>query len=181
MKKVGLFSVGLFFMAMSVLGAQEMKLGYVDVEKVFNEYEVTKQNDAKLKEEGKAKTAERTALVDEIKKLKDESELLSEDARKEKDAVIEQKLKALRDFDEKTKNELRNKRDFLLKKIFDDIRVTIEEVGKAEGYSLIFNDRALLFKTESYDITNLVIQKVNEKAKAESEKKAKEAPAEAQP
>jgi outer membrane protein len=154
-----------------------LKIGYVDVEKVFNEYELTKQNDAKLKEEGKTKTGERAGMVEEIKKLKEEAELLSEEVRKEKETVIEEKLKTLRDFDEKTKNELRSKRDFLLKGIFDDIRETIEEIGKAEQYSLVFNDRALLYKTDAFDITPQVVKKMNEKAS----KKAQEAPAEAQP
>jgi outer membrane protein len=168
-------NLGIFFS--SEASAQDLKLGYVDVEKVFNEYELTKQNDAKLKEEGKTKTTERAAMVEEIKKLKEEAELLSEEARREKETGIEEKLKVLRDFDEKTKNELRGKRDFLLKNIFDDIRKTIEVIGKAENYSLVFNDRALLYKTEAFDITSQVVKKMNEDAA----KKAEEAPAEAQP
>ena len=181
MKKVGLILSVMIFGAVSVMAAQDLKIGYVDVEKVFNGYEITKQNDAKLKEEGKSKTSERSAKVDEIKKLKEEVELLSEEARKDKEVVIEEKLKVLREFDEKAKSELRSKRDFLLKKIFDDIRKTIEEIGKAQNYSLIFNDRALLYKMDSYDITDQVVKKMNEKAKEDASKKSKEAPAEAQP
>lgn len=158
--------------------SQELKIGFVDVEKAFNEYEVTKQNDARLKEEGKAKTNERTGMVEEIKKLREEAELLSEEARKEKEKSIEDKMKMLREFDERTKDELRSKRDFLLKKIFDDIRETIEEVGKAENYSLILNDRALLYKQDAFDMTSKVVQKLNEKA---SKKAAETPPAEAQP
>lgn len=176
MKKFSLLMGLVFFGMVNFSAGQDMKVGFVDVEKAFNEYELTKQNDVRLKEEGKEKTEERSKMVDEIKKLKEEAELLSEEARKEKEAVIEEKLKVLRDFDEKTKNELRSKRDFLLKKIFDDIRETIEEIGKADNYSLIFNDRALLYKTESYDITAEIVKKLNEKAA----KKSEEAPAEAQ-
>lgn len=177
MKKSVLLIGLITFCCANLVSAQDVKMGYVDVEKVFNDYELTKQNDAKLKEEGKAKTGERAGLVDEIKKLKDEAELLSEEARKEKEAVIEEKLKDLRDFDEKTKNELRSKRDFLLKKIFDEIRQNIEEVGKAEGYTFIFNDRALLYKTPANDLTEQVVKKMNENAA----KKTEDTPAEAKP
>ncbi|MBI1871074.1 MAG: OmpH family outer membrane protein [Chlamydiae bacterium] len=176
MKKMAMWAAVLLLGCAGV-SQGELKIAYVDVEKVFNEYDVTKQNDAKLKEEGKGKTQERTGMVDEIKKLKDEAELLSEGARKEKEAAIEEKLKTLREFDEKTKGELKNKRDYLLKKIFDDIRVTIEEIGKSEKYDLIFNDRALLYKTASFDITDKVTQAMNEKAKKEpasSEKSSEE-------
>lgn len=174
-----LLSMGLLGspIAMQRASAEDLKVGFVDVEKAFNEYELTKQNDARLKEEGKGKTAERGKMVDEIKKLKEEAELLSEEARKEKETVIEERLKALRDFDEKTKNELRSKRDFLLKKIFDDIKETIEEEGKAGNYSFIFNERALLYKADAYDLTAQVVTKLNEKAA----KKSEETPAEAQP
>lgn len=177
MKKLGGCVAAMFFGILVSLPAQDMKIGFVDVEKVFNEYQVTQQNDAKLKDEGKSKTAERNKLVDEIKKLKDEAELLSEEARKEKEAAIDERLKALREFDEKTKGELRDKRDFLLKKIFDDIKVTIEQMGKEEGYTFIYNDRALLYKSEAFDLTPQVTKRLNEAAS----KKAEQAPAEAQP
>ncbi len=180
MKKVFMFLVLAVFASTGMLKAEEMKMAYVDVEKVFNEYDTTKQNDAKLKEEGKAKTTERASYVDEIKKLKEEAELLSEEAKKEKETVIEGKLKALREFDEKAKGELRSKRDFLLKKIFDDIKVTIEQMGKDGKYTIIFNDRALLYKSEALDITAEVIKKMNEKAKQDASKKKEAAPAEAQ-
>lgn len=180
MKKLIVVLMLVFFAAGSSIRAEDMKIAYVDVEKVFNEYEVTKQNDAKLKEEGKAKTTERSVFVEEIKKLKEEAELLSEEARKEKEATIEEKLKTLREFDEKAKSELRNKRDFLLKKIFDDIKVTIEELGKEGKYTVIFNDRALLYKSDALDISAQVIKRVNEKAKQEASKKKEAAPAEAQ-
>ena len=177
MKKAVLLIGLISFACVNMVSAQDVKMGFVDVEKVFNEYELTKQNDAKLKEEGKAKTSERSGLVEEIKKLKEEAELLSEEARKEKEAVIEEKLKNLRDFDEKTKNELRSKRDFLLKKIFDEIRQNIEEVGKEENYTFIFNDRALLYKTAGNDLTAQVVKRMNENAA----KKTEDTPAEAKP
>jgi outer membrane protein len=177
MKKAVLLIGLISFACVSMVSAQDVKMGFVDVEKVFNEYELTKQNDAKLKDEGKAKTGERAVLVEEIKKLKEEAELLSEEARKEKEAVIEEKLKSLRDFDEKTKNELRSKRDFLLKKIFDEIRQNIEEVGKEEGYTFIFNDRALLYKTPGNDLTAQVVKRMNDNAA----KKTEDTPAEAKP
>ncbi|MBI1882631.1 MAG: OmpH family outer membrane protein [Chlamydiae bacterium] len=179
MKKLAMVVAGLFFLSLfNKAWAEDLKIGYVDVEKVFNEYDLTKQNDAKLKEEGKGKTAERAKMVDEIKKLKEESELLNEEARKEKESVINEKINALKDFDEKTKSELRNKRDFLLKGIFDDIKATIEEIGKEGKYNLIFNDRALLYKTPTYDISAQVTKRMNEKAKAKAQG-AKDKPAEA--
>ncbi|MDP3980174.1 MAG: OmpH family outer membrane protein [Chlamydiota bacterium] len=169
MKKfvLGVFVFMCLGMFVDCASAAELKYGYVDVEKVFNDYSVTKENDEKLKSEGREKADERDGMVEGIKKLREEAELLSEGARKEKEAVIEEKLKELRDFDEKTKTELRNKRDFLLKNIFNEIRDAIEARGKKDGYTFIFNDRALLYKADSYDMTSVITEDLNAKARKE--------------
>ena len=157
---------GFIFMTMG-LHAEDMKFGYVDVEAVFNDYSVTKENDEKLKAEGLAKADERDQMVEEIKKLKEEAELLSEDARREKEAEIEEKIKGLREFDERTKSDLRSKRDLLLKNIFNEIRDAIEARGEKDGYTFIFNDRALLYKTEGHDLTQQISDDLNAAVKKE--------------
>ncbi|MDP8217918.1 MAG: OmpH family outer membrane protein [Candidatus Theseobacter exili] len=153
----------------SVIGA-ETKMGYVDVEKVFNEYEYTKSEDSKLKESGRQKAQERDTMVSEIKRLKEEGELLSESASQEKQLVIDDKIKDLKDFDQQIRTELRNERDKLLREIFDNIRIIIEEYGKKNGYTFIFNEKALLYKVDSYDLTDEIIKVLN-KQYSEKDKK----------
>ena len=61
--------------------AKEMKIAYVDLAKVFDEYSKTKDSEKVLEEKGKSKEAERAKLVDEVKKLKDEQNMLSEESK----------------------------------------------------------------------------------------------------
>lgn len=140
---------------------EEMKIGYVDVEKVFNEYKETKKNDEVLKEKGKAKAQERAEIVSEIKKQKEELELLSESGKLEKQAIIDEKIKELKKFDETTKDALRNERDTALKSIFNDIKDSINAYGQSNAYTLILNEKALLYKTEAQDLTGEIIKKIN--------------------
>lgn len=153
------------FAGLKSASGAEMKIGFIDVEKIFNEYEYTKKEDAKLKDAGRQKAQERDSMVADIKRLKEESELLSESASKEKELLVDEKIKDLKDFDRRARTELRNERDELLKKIFEDIRVIIEGYGKKNGYTFIFNDKALLYKIDSYDVTDDIIELLNEQYK----------------
>lgn len=153
------------FLVTTKIQAEELKMGYVDVEKVFNQYEKTKQNDEILKEKAKQKTAERAEFLAEINKNRQELELLSEQGQKEKQALIDEKIKNLKKFDEETKAQLRKERDDALKVIFDDIKGVIEAYGQTNGYTYILNERALLYKREADDLTKLISEELNKKGK----------------
>ena len=158
---LGALTILISFVWINVSVAEDVKIGFVDVEKVFNEYEKTKQNDSSLKEKGKQKAQERAGIVAEIKKQKEEMELLSESGKAEKQAIIEEKLKELKNFDEDTKNALRQERDEVLKEIFQDIKNIIDVYGKDNGYTFILNEKALLYKTDTLDVTNEIVKQLN--------------------
>ncbi len=105
---------------------------------------------------------ERDKLVNEVKKLRDESELLSAKAKEDKQAQIDEKIKALQDFDRITRDALRKERDGIVRDILKEIEAVIQNFGKSQGYLFIFNDRVLVFKNESADLTGQVIKVLND-------------------
>jgi len=139
----------------------EVKIGYVDFEKVFNEYHKTKSGNEILNKEKSAKEDEGKKLVDSINKMRQEAELLSQEAKKKKEEEIKQKIRELREFSEITRRDLLKKRNDMWKDIFDEIRNVVEAKGKKEGFTVIFDDKALLYKTEGMDLTDEVIQTLN--------------------
>ncbi|OGW91809.1 MAG: hypothetical protein A3D28_04560 [Omnitrophica bacterium RIFCSPHIGHO2_02_FULL_63_14] len=139
------------------------KIGYVDLARVFDEYHKTKDFDKTLETKGTAKQAERDKMVAEIKKLKDEVELLSAKAKDDKQVVIDEKIKQLQDFDRLTRDALRKERDGMVREILKEIEGVIQVFGKSQGYTFIFNDRVLVFKSESADLTAPVIKALNAK------------------
>ena len=152
------------FLVMSTVGAQaaDLKVGTVDLPRVFDEYTKTKEFDKSLETKGTAKQAERDKMVADVKKLRDETELLSAKAKDEKQSAIDEKIKALQDFDRVTRDALRKERDGMVKDILKEIETVIQDFGKSQGYSFIFNDRVLVYKSDASDLTSQVIKVLND-------------------
>ena len=138
------------------------KIGYVDLARIFDEYQKTKEFDKNLEQKGALKQADRDKMVTEVKKLRDEAELLSAKAKDDKQAVIDERIKALQEFDRNTRDDLRKQRDVMVRDILKEIETIIQDFGKAQGYSFIFNDRVLVFKAEGSDLTAQVIKTLND-------------------
>ena len=153
-----------FLMLLGVTAAQAAgeKIGYVDLARIFDEYQKTKTFDKTLEAKGATKQTDRDKMVNEIKKLRDEAELLGAKAKDEKQAVIDEKIKTLQDFDRNTRDALRKERDGMVRDILKEIETVIQDFGKAQGYSFIFNDRVLVFKSEGSDLTNQIIKTLND-------------------
>ena len=164
MKRVLIAAFAVLFAAgMAAPAFAVEKIGYVDLARVFDEYHRTKDFDKTLETKGTAKQAERDKMVAEIKKLKDEVELLSAKAKDDKQVVIDEKIKQLQDFDRLTRDALRKERDGMVREILKEIEGVIQVFGKSQGYTFIFNDRVLVFKSESADLTAPVIKALNAK------------------
>ena len=114
------------------------KLGYVEVERVFEKYQKTLDLNGKLQQERKEKISERKAMVEEINKLKDEADLLRDEPKK-KEEVVDEKVKALYQFEEKVKREAVQKQARLQEDILGEIRGALAGIGKAGGYEMIFS------------------------------------------
>jgi Skp family chaperone for outer membrane proteins len=141
--------------------AQAERIAYVDVAKVFDSYQKTKDNDARLQEAGKKKEEERDALVHEVRRLKDEQALLAENAREKKQESIDANVRELQEFDLGARRELGNQRNQTVKEIFKDIDELVQRYGERKGYDLIINDRVLLYRRPTLDVTKEVLDELN--------------------
>ena len=157
--------VSLILGASSAQAAGLNKVAYVDVAKIFNEYEATKDSEAKLNAKQKVKQEERDALVHEIRTLKDELVLLSDEGKREKQVVIDEKIKGLQDFDRQVGQTLGQERNEAVRQIFEEIDAEIKEYGKTNRYDMIFNERFLLYYGTEYDITDDILKSLNKKYK----------------
>ncbi len=166
MKKLFVVALSLFTLATvsapAVFAADAGKIGYVDLARVFDEYQKTKSFDKSLETKGTSKQQERDRLVNEVKKLRDEAELLGAKAKDDKQVQIDEKIKTLQDFDRTTRDALRKERDGMVRDILKEIETVIQDFGKAQGYSFIFNDRVLVFKNETADLTPQIIKVLND-------------------
>ena len=126
-----------------------------------------------MTEEGRQRQKERDAIVQEIRRLKDEQALLSDKAKEEKQAVIDQKIQDLQDFDNQIRRDLGGRRDTVVKEIFSDIDSVIKNYGKQKGYDYILNQRLVLYSQDQYDITDDIMKELNANYKKGSKGKKK--------
>lgn len=164
--KVSLFAVLLITLFVSKAMAADAaaagaKYAYVDVAKVFDGYQKTKDNDQTLQSAGKKKELERDNLVHEIRQLKDEMVLLRDDAKAKKQEQMDAKVKALQDFDAGARQDLGEQRNKVVREIFKDIDDAVQRYGQRKGLDMIFNERSLVFHNAQFDVSKDVLDELN--------------------
>ena len=160
-----------------------VNIGYVDLERIFQGYEKTKEFEAKLKMENEADQKmliERRQIIEkEIDKLRGELEtqalMLSESAREEKQAEIERRAEELDEFSAYIERRMIDREakytDGILRDLGTKVPSIIESIAEKEGYRFVFDRRSLFYVTpeKEFDLTDKVIAQLNEEYKAEIE------------
>ncbi|MBI2094060.1 MAG: OmpH family outer membrane protein [Candidatus Omnitrophica bacterium] len=144
--------------------AQAGKIGYINIAKVFDNYQRTKSSDVVLEKRGKQKEAELEGRLNELKKLRQNLELLNDEARDSKGREIEERADELQRVRTTAVRDLRRERDKIAKSILDDIQGAIKDYAKANGFSLIVDERSLLYGEDAYDLSDEILQVLNSRA-----------------
>lgn len=164
MKKIlTVIFTGIFLLSMAgvTFAQSEIKIGFVDLSRAFDEYQKTKDFDKDLEKKGDIKQQQREKLVKEVRKMRDEIELMNEKAREKKEQDIEEKIRSLQEFDQAAKTELTKERDDMVRDILREMNEVIQDHGRKNGYSIILNDRVLLYGGEAMDLTDDIIKILN--------------------
>ena len=156
------FFVSLSLAAVNMGHAAGEKIVYMDLGKVFDEYSKTKDLDKQLEAKSNAKQGDRDKMVAEIKKMKDDLDLAKDADKAKKQAAVEEKLKKLQDFDKESRESLRKDRDDMARSILKEIKDTIDDIGKKEGYVYILDSRSVLFGNDANNFTERVLKILND-------------------
>ena len=155
------------FFAGNAFSEPSAKIAVVDLDKVLNESLAGKQAKVDIEKEI-VKTSQIIKKREaETKKLRDElnqqSSVLSESVRKKKEAEYRQKLRELKRFASDSEAEIKNKGDEITKRMIRDISKVVDEVGKREKYSIIFERKGLFFYSDAVDISDKVMKLFDER------------------
>jgi outer membrane protein len=156
------FFVSLTMATMGMGHAAGDKIGYVDLGKVLDGYSKTKDFDKQLEAKNTAKQGDRDKMVVEIKKMKDDLDLAKDTDKAKKQAAIQDKLNKLQDFDKETRDDLRKDHDDKLLSLYKEIKDTIDDIGKKEGFVYIFDSRSILFGADTNNLTDRVLKILND-------------------
>lgn len=137
------------------------KIGYVDLGRIFNEYEKTKTFDKTLTEKQNLYETERDKKVNELKQYQDKMNLLSEKEKETKKQEFETKVKSIQDYDRQKQTDLRKEQDERMKEVLKDIEEAVKKYSEKEGFTLVFNDRVLVYQDKKMDITDKIVGILN--------------------
>jgi len=192
-KTLILLLAALGFGALHNASAQSLKIGTVDMKKVFENYYKTKDAEQRIndlrnaaKKELEDKMEAYKKATEEIKKLVDEiqSPALSKEAKDSKGKVRDEKIvefkqleREVQEFQQSRQKQLEEETLRMRSGIVDEIQKVIAERVKGTQYDLVFdksgpslnNVTVILHSKEAYDFTSEVITALNKnKGKDES-------------
>jgi Skp family chaperone for outer membrane proteins len=172
--------------------ARALKIGYVDISRVWNEYRRRGDfdNDYKtrrldLAHQDRTRTEEIARYQREIEKL-----AMGTPERLELEEKAKTAIKETEEFRRKGAEDLNEKFISMLNRLFGEVLQKIEEIAKEGDYDLIIKDqtpdpnvnsradavlqlgqRVVLYAKPQYDLTSAVIKRLNDKYEAEQKKK----------
>ncbi len=180
------------FVALAVpTGAAELKVGVVELKKVFEGYYKTKLAQAALDEEvsnlkkdGKALEDDYAKAVDDYKKTIDEAnnQAISADERDKRKKEAESKMLRVNDlrqtmqqFERTAATNMGEKRRLTMSKILGEIKEAIAAKSKAGGFTLVLDTSSpdptnlptVLYSSGENDLTEAVLAALNANAPAD--------------
>ena len=107
----------------------------------------------------------------ELEKMRDELEkkgqLLSADARREKQDAMERKVRDVRRLVDDLQAQLQKKEDALLQKVLQDVAGLIQRLGKDRGYAIVLERQraGVLYNSTDADLTEEVLKAYDDQTK----------------
>lgn len=143
--------------------AGELKIGYANLLKVFDGYQRTAESKRVLEQKGKQKQTELEGRFNELKKLRQSLELLNDQAKEAKAREIEERSDEFKRLKARSERELLREQNQLARQILDEIDQTVSEYAAANGFSVILDDRSLLYGQDIYDVTDELLSLLNQR------------------
>lgn len=162
MKNIASIVVTLIFtLTAGVLpAAAEMRLGYVDAARLLDEAPQAKDATNRLKDEFASREEEIAVAQDKIKRLEEglqrDGAVMSEEERKKQTLDILSRKRELRRMQDEFREDVNIRRNDAIGNLQALIKQTIEEIGSAQKFDLIFFD-GIAYANSALDITDQVL------------------------
>ncbi len=162
----------LVFLSIICLGlfAQSGKIGYVDIKKVFENYEKAKKVQESFMKEVDAEQKNMDKMRVEIENMQKDYEKKKDIMKPEERTKKENELKLkIQEFSKKwteVKQKLDEKGNQLEEQLFNEVKAVISDYAKKNGYSIVINSfdpRLILYGDASADLTEEIIKILNKK------------------
>lgn len=139
------------------------KLGYVDLSRLFDEYYKTQDYDKTLETKHKGFEEARNVKIEKIRESQGKLGLLNEEKKASLEEEIEKMKAELLEFDRQKKADLTKERNEKIREILLEIENEVSAYAEKEGFSMILNDRVLVYGNQTIDVTEKILKKLNTK------------------
>jgi outer membrane protein len=150
------------FMIMGIASAKDLKIAYVDLSRVFDNYQKTKEFDAVLQKEGESFQKDRDAMIVKIRDAQSKLDLMKDSEKVKMQADIEKQKNDVVAFDKQKRSELAKRRDDKVREILQEIEKIVSGIAKRDGYTLVLNDRVMIYGEPELNITEEVMKTLND-------------------
>jgi outer membrane protein len=168
-----IFLLGLVFLWTSApsWAGEALKIGVIDLQKCIQQSEAGKKASKGLQEKADRIKKELEVKRDDLKKLSDEfnkkSNVLSAEAKREKEKDLIRKDEELRELVRKKEGEMQKDEYTAMQPLLNELFEMTKKLAKDEGYTLILESKSgvVHFSKPVEDITEKVIKLANEPKK----------------
>ncbi len=162
--------IGMLVLSYSLSFAQErIKIGYIDIQRVIAESQAGKR--ARDRFQAQVKKAEADILKErqDIERLKSDLDkkgpLLKEEERRNLEVDLQKRSVNLQRAMSDYQQDLQVKNNEMMSEILKELEKIVNEVGKADKFTMILERSQILYSDQGIDITSKVIETYNSRAK----------------
>ncbi len=157
-------------LSVSFASAQErMKIGYIDVQRVIAESQSGKRAKERFQVQVKKAEADVQKERQDLERLKSDLDkkgpLLKEEERRSMEGDLQKRSVILQRTMNDYQQDLRQKESEIMSEILKEVEQIVNEVGKAEKFTLIFERSQIIYSDQGIDITSKVIETYNSRVK----------------
>jgi len=147
------------------------RIAFVDVQRVIARSQAGMAAREQLERDKAAMQKQVDGQRDEIKKLQEDLEkkgqLLTAEARKERQEQLERKIRDVRRLVDDLQKELQKKEQELLQKVLQEVSGVVQKVGREKGYLMIVEKRgaAVVYGAAEADLTEEIVRAFDDEAR----------------
>ncbi|MBI1820791.1 MAG: OmpH family outer membrane protein [Nitrospirae bacterium] len=160
---------GIGFGIQETFAADSLKVGYINAIKIFDSTKTGKKSKAILEDYIKSRQKIVDLEEDEIKKLEEElsrqGSVLSNDAKKEKEALFQKKLAQYQKKAMDLNKEIQEKKSEVLHEFNKNLEDIVKKIAEKEGYQVVLDKNpdigTVVYMASSMDISDKVIEEMD--------------------
>jgi outer membrane protein len=163
-------AIGMLVLSCTVAPAQEkIKIGFIDIQRIIAESQAGKKAKDRFQAQVKKAEADVQKERTDLERLKSDLDkkgpLLKEEERRNLEADFQKRSVILQRTLGDYQQDLQRKNSEMMSEILKELEQVVNEVGKAEKFTLILERSQILYSDQATDITSRVIEVYNSRTK----------------